>query len=208
MVGRGYHMDQYKEMEKYLYEYRKNRKADKKDSLDNNKAGLLLIQYFEKVLETLIQRQMVNQKIGKQDKIKYLVFQRLLSSGYTGSYEISIGMSNAKLYLDEQIVYEYWKPDFFYEDIDKAMEEVKKILGKKYVRIEEYELMRLKQQLLLDDWNLFVEILKRGAQKISQSVIESDLILEDEVQVLYGNYMDKLHIAYKIRTCIEEENNG
>lgn len=200
-------MDKYREMEKYLHEYCKNRKADKKDSLDNNKVELLF-RYFGKVLESLVQRQMFNQKVGKQDKIKYLIFQRLLSSGYTGSYELSVGISNAKLYLDEQIVYEYWKPDFIYEDIDKSMEEVKKILGKKYVRIEEYELLRLKQQLLFDDWTLFVEIMKRESGKIIQSVIESDLILEDEIQVLYGNYMDKLRIAYKIKTCNEEENNG
>lgn len=199
-------MNRYDELEEYIKEYCNQRK-DKKGNRLINYTDSLLVPLLKKVLETLIQ-QICKQKTEGQNKIKYLIFQRLLSSGYTGSYELSVGMSNAKLYLDEQIVYEYWKPDFIYEDIDRSMEEVKKILGKKYVRIEDYELLRLKQQLLFDDWTLFVEILKRESRKIIQSVIESDLILEDEIQVLYGNYMDKLRIAYKIKTCNEEENNG
>ena len=200
-------MNRHDELEESTKEYRNQRK-DKKGNRLLNYADSLLVPLLKKVLETLIQQQICKQKTEGQNKIKYLIFQRLLSSGYTGSYDLSVGMSNAKLYLDEQIVYEYWKPDFIYEDIDKSMEEVKKILGKKYVRIEEYELLRLKQQLLFDDWTLFVEILKRESRKIIQSVLESDLILEDEIQVLYGNYMDKLRIAYKIKTCNEEENNG
>lgn len=199
-------MNRYDELEEYIKEYCNQRK-DKKGNRLINYTDSLLVPLLKKVLETLIQ-QICKQKTEGQNKIKYLIFQRLLSSGYTGSYELSVGMSNAKLYLDEQIVYEYWKPDFIYEDIDRSMEEVKKILGKKYVRIEDYELLRLKQQLLFDDWTLFVEILKRESRQIIQSVIESDLILEDEIQVLYGNYMDKLRIAYKIKTCNEEENNG
>ena len=200
-------MNRHDELEESTKEYRNQRK-DKKGNRLLNYADSLLVPLLKKVLETLIQQQICKQKTEGQNKIKYLIFQRLLSSGYTGSYDLSVGMSNAKLNLDEQIVYEYWKPDFIYEDIDKSMEEVKKILGKKYVRIEEYELLRLKQQLLFDDWTLFVEILKRESRKIIQSVLESDLILEDEIQVLYGNYMDKLRIAYKIKTCNEEENNG
>ena len=200
-------MNRHDELEESTKEYRNQRK-DKKGNRLLNYADSLLVPLLKKVLETLIQQQICKQKTEGQNKIKYLIFQRLLSSGYTGSYDLSVGMSNAKLYLDEQIVYEYWKPDFIYEDIDKSMEEVKKILGKKYVRIEEYELLRLKQQLLFDDWTLFVEILKRESRKIIQSVLESDLILEDEIQVLDGNYMDKLRIAYKIKTCNEEESNG
>lgn len=200
-------MNRYKEQEEYIQEYCNKRKSGKKDCLANRKDGLL-IQQLEEVLETLIQQQTSNQKAERQDKIKYLIFQRLLSSGYTGSYEISVGMSNAKLYLDEQITYEYMKPNFIYDDIDESMKEVEQILSKKYVRIEEYELLFLKQQLLLDDWHLFVEILKKEANELARRIIESALLLEDEIQIVYGNYMDKLRIAHKIKVFNEEDNNG
>lgn len=200
-------MNRYKELEKYIQEYRNNRKNEKRNSLANYKDGLL-IQSLEEVLETLIQQEISYQEAEGQDKIKYLIFQRLLSSGYTGSYEISVGMSNAKLYLDEQITYEYWKPDFIYDDIDETMKEVRRILSKKYVQIEEYEMLHLKQQLLLDDWHLFVEILKKEANELARRIMESSLLLEDEIQIVYGNYMDQLRVAHKVKTFHEEEKNG
>ncbi len=109
-------MNRYDELEEYIKEYCNQRK-DKKGNRLINYTDSLLVPLLKKVLETLIQ-QICKQKTEGQNKIKYLIFQRLLSSGYTGSYELSVGMSNAKLYLDEQIVYEYWKPDYIYEDID------------------------------------------------------------------------------------------
>lgn len=200
-------MNRYKELEEYIQEYCNNRKNEKRNSLANYKDGLL-IQSLEEVLETLIQQEISYQEAEGQDEIKYLIFQRLLSSGYTGSYEISVGMSNAKLYLDEQIAYEYWKPDFIYDDIDEAMKEVRRILSKKYVQLEEYEMLHLKQQLLLDDWHLFVEILKKEANELARRIMESSLLLEDEIQIVYGNYMDQLRVAHKVKTFYEEEKNG
>lgn len=89
--------------------------------------------------------------IMEQDKIRYLIFQRLRTSGYTGTYEISMGLSNSMLYLDEYMSCVYWKPDLIYENINSDMENVRKKLERKYIRIEEYELLYIKQKLLLDD---------------------------------------------------------
>ena len=51
----------------------------------------------------------------------------------------------------------YWKSNLIYENINSDMENVRKKLEQKYIRIEEYELLYLKQRILLDDWKLFLK---------------------------------------------------
>ena len=63
------------------------------------------------------------------------------------------------LYLDEYMYCVYWKSNLIYENINSDMENVRKKLEQKYIRIEEYELLYLKQRILLDDWKLFFKVL-------------------------------------------------
>lgn len=202
-------MDRYKEMEAYLEEYRIDRRILKKSILEE-KYTLLIPPLFT-VLDDLIQEQVAMQESGEQGRIKYLVFQYLLTSGYTGSYEMAVSLSNSALYLDENMICAYWKPELIYENTDKDMEEVKRRLNRKFIRIEEYELLHIKQKLLLDDWELFADTLKKMSDEIFGKVIESALLLEDEVQILCGAYMDKLEIVHKIKSESRQaggKNNG
>ena len=119
-----------------------------------------------------ISRQLIKNWCGEQndkeqDKIRYIIFQRLRTSGYTGTYEISMGLSNSMLYLDEYMSCVYWKSNLIYENINSDMENVRKKLEQKYIRIEEYELLYLKQRILLDDWKLFFKVLERLSSKIA-----------------------------------------
>lgn len=81
------------------------------------------------------------------------------------------------------------------DSMDEGMEEVKHILQQKYLRIEEYELLYLKQKLLLDDWEVFCKIIGRLTEGIAERVINSPLPLENELEILYGDYMDRLDVA-------------
>lgn len=191
-------MERFKSMEKSIYQYRMQRKNSKQKYL-NNKYELLMPSLLA-VLGSLAHEQISKQNSEEQGKVKYIVFQRLLSSERTGSYEIYVGMSDVLLYLDEEMDYLFWKPNLFYEDIDKAMQEVERIISNEYVQLEEYELLYLKQKLLLDDWKLFVGILKKIAGEIVAEITKSSLSLEDEIQILCGNYMDRLDIVYRAKT--------
>lgn len=202
-------MDRCKEMEAYLEEYRIDRRILKKSILEE-KYTLLIPPLFT-VLDDLIQEQVAMQEYGEQGRIKYLVFQYLLTSGYTGSYEMAVSLSNSALYLDENMIYAYWKPELIYENTDKDMEEVRRRLNRKFIRIEEYELLHIKQKLLLDDWELFVDTLKKMSGEIFNKVMASTLLLEDEIQILCGAYMDKLEIVHKIKSESRQaggKNNG
>lgn len=184
-------MDRFTSMEKSISRYRKERKIKKQEYL-NSKYEMLSSSLMD-ILNGLAQ------EIDEQRIVKYITFQRLLSCERTGSYEIDVGMSAAMLYLDEEMEHAFWKPELLHEDMDKAMQDIEKILGKEYVQVEEYELLYLKQKLLLDDWKLLVETLKKMAGDIAENIMRSSLKLEDEIEILCGNYMDRMNIIYKVK---------
>lgn len=189
-------MNRYIELESHIQEYCFDRMNVKWEYIDNNYR--MLFPAFMENLDILIKRWCGEQKDQNHDKVKYLIFQRLRTSGYTGTYEISMGFSNAMLYLDEHMSYVYWKPDLIFEGIDSDMVDVKKKLEQKYIRIEEYELLYLKQRLLLDDWKLFFKVLDRLSDKVAEKIQDRYKIFEEEIEILAGDYMDRLDMISSI----------
>ena len=135
----------------------------------SRQALCMLFPAFVENLDILIKNWCGEQNDKEQDKIRYIIFQRLRTSGYTGTYEISMGLSNSMLYLDEYMSCVYWKSNLIYENINSDMENVRKKLEQKYIRIEEYELLYLKQRILLDDWKLFFKVLERLSRKLQMT---------------------------------------
>lgn len=134
-------------------DYCHRRKEEKIEYLNSHYDDLL--EQLWALVETLIQDEAEQQAAKEQGKIKYLIFSRLRSSEFTGSYEMLVAMSNDTLYFDDNMSCRYWMPDLLYQNLEEDMKHVRKILGNQYLRIEEYEMLRVKQNLLLDDWNLF-----------------------------------------------------
>lgn len=194
--GEEKYMMRCKELEEYIQGYCFERMNIKWEYIDNNYS--MLFPSFIENLDILIKSWCTEQKDKEQDKIKYLIFQRLRTSGYTGTYEISMGLSNSMLYLGEHMSCIYWKPDLIYENIDRDMENIRKKLGQKYIRIEEYELLYIKQKLLLDDWKLLFRVLGRLSDKAAEKIQERYEIFEDEIELLAGDYMDRLDIVGSI----------
>lgn len=191
-------MDRIPKLEEYVKEYRISRQDEKSNVVEKEYKRLL--PSLCTCVDSLINEQIVRREANGREGIKHIFFFRLLSSGYTGSGEIALGMSNSMIYLDDNLSCVYWKPDLIYDGIDEDMEEVKCILQQKYLRIEEFELMCLKQKLLLDDWKVFSKIIDKLAVEIVEQVLRSPLLLENELEILYGDYMDRLDVAVKIGT--------
>lgn len=191
-------MERYEMMVKEIKDYRHERKNEKRKYLNDHYDDIFVP--LLRVMEPLVRDAEKKQTLNQQGKIQYLVFHRLLSSGYTGSYEMSMTMSNAALYLDENMSCVYWKPEIVYRGLEDDMKRVHQILSNKYSRIEEYELIRLKQCLLLDDWDIFCEVLRKIAERLAERIKESPLQLEDEIRILCGEYMGRLDVVYTMQT--------
>lgn len=187
-----------KDKRKQEKEYRINRFENKRAYLSQYSSRLSST--FQSKLNVLINEQVNKQKNkDNADRIKLIYLCQLLSSSYTGSYEVILGMSNSKLYLDEKKSQVYWYPESIYESIDKDMEEIEKILRKKFIRLQDSELFYIKQKLLYDDWKLLKKVFYFMSIQSVGLILDSPLRKENELLFLCGNYMDNLKIILHTR---------
>lgn len=189
-------MDRDRELAAYVNEYRKERMRIKTNILDNNISKLL--PGFYSKLDSLIFEQVTKQKEKLQGVIENLLFCRLISSGYTGSFELALGLSNSMLFQDDNINYVYWTPKVIYDSIQSDMQDIEKELHKEFVQLEVYELFRLKQKLLLDDWRVFCSVIDKLVEATPDRFINSHLLYDKDIQVLCGNYMGPLDFICSI----------
>lgn len=189
-------MDRCAEMEAYIQEYRDQRIMLKREKLKKE------CNYFTEPLKTqvnsLLEKQVFRQQEKNQGAVKYIMFCNLLTSGYTHSYEIALGLADARLYLDEKLNWVYWRPEYVYTEMDQALKEMTRLLSKKFIRIEQYELFYLQRKLLMDDWELFIEYLFKISDELLERIIESSLLLEQGLEILYGGYMEEPKTAYQV----------
>lgn len=192
----GESMERSTELEKHIQEYRTGRIGKKSELLRANHMKLIL--EFNSKLDILIEEQIKRQNEEGQDKIKHISLSHLSSSNYTESFESYFWMSSSKLYYDEHKSRVYWKPVFLYDGIENDMVEVERLLREKFVRLEAYELFTLKRKLIFDDWTLFETGFYNLVKSCKERLVNSSLQAEDEILILYGNYMEKLQVIGRI----------
>ena len=183
-------MNRKTQMELCIHEYRISRRKEK--SMYVMRHYNEMIHSFNRIVDKLIQQQLHLQKSGEMDEIKALCFLRLLSSEYTGSYEMAVGMCSKRVHLDEHMAHVYWKPEAVYEGIDTEIEALGRFLRKWFSHIEEYEILCLKQELLADDWLVFGKIIRVLAKVAEQRIMNSSILKGKEIQVLFGDYTGQL----------------
>ena len=191
-------MQRTKELTDFLQTYRAERKAARKEVLEESYPKMLPA--LTETIDHLVKSQADIQETEAQRRIKYLCFFRLRSSGYTQSHEIALAMADKMLYLDEAMDCIYWMPDVIHEEIEKDMEEAENLLAKAFIRLEKYELFHIRQQLLSDDWELFCGVLPRLVKAIEGRITDSSLFLEDDLEVLCGGYMEEAETICHIYT--------
>lgn len=159
---------------------------------------------FRGQLEFLAEEE--RRKTGKDSRgvIESVYLYRLMTSSCTESYESLLGMADASLYLDAEKTEIYWFPAMIYRNIEKDMEEVGAFLRKRFIRVEEYELLRLKRELLKDDWKLLQEMFPLLVEESADILSGSGLPLASSLQIISGDYMDKPEIKGKLMLEKEE----
>jgi len=190
-------MDRRKDLEDYLEEYRKKRGEKKRERLKEQENQMFSA--IEGGLKLLIEKHGRKQREEGENRVNYVFLCRLLSSSYTDSREIVLGMSDSFLYLDERKSLVCWSLPVLYEGIEEEMAQVRKLLQKRFIRLEEFELFYIKKKLLDDNWEQFQDSVSFLAGQAAGVLAHSGILLEDEVIFLYGNYMDDMKIAGTLR---------
>lgn len=155
---------------------------------------------FHEKLICLAEDQIHKQREKRQGKIQAIYLNYLRSSIYTESYELLIGMGNSMLYLDENRSQTYWFSKLVYENVEKEMKEAESRIRQQFIRVEEYELFRLKQKLLIDYWCILEELFLLLIKESANLILDSALELEEELQILSGYYMDRTETLWSIKT--------
>ena len=78
------------------------------------------------------------------------------------------------------------------ENIEEDMAAAEKIIRRKFVRLEDFELMHIKRKLLSDDWGIVQAIFRILSEQAIDSIRKTSLMLQDEVFFLRGDYMDEI----------------
>ena len=190
-------MDRRKDLEDYLEEYRKKRGEEKRERLKEQENQMFSA--IEGGLKLLIEKHGRKQREEGENRVNYVFLCRLLSSSYTDSREIVLGMSDSFLYLDEGKSLVCWSLSVLYEGIEEDMAQVRKLLQKRFIRLEEFELFYIKKKLLDDNWEQFQDSVSFLAAQAAGVLAHGGILLEDEVVFLYGNYMDDMKIAGTLR---------
>lgn len=194
-------MDRREELSEFIKEYCEIRKQNKRIYLIENTTKI--ISAFQEKLIILINEQVQRQKREITDKIKFIFLCRTLSSNYTGNYEAVLGMSDEMLYLDENRSQIFWYPELFYKGVEEDLKAAENKISKKFLHLEDSELFYIKGLLLNDDWELISDFLHIISEQSVSLIKSSELLLEDELNFLCGNYKDNLKIIYSTR--MEEE---
>ncbi len=187
-------MDRREELSDFIKKHREVRKQNKRNYLIEN--DIVIKNDFLINLNTLISEQIQRQKKMSTGKIKFVYLCRILSSDYTGSYEVLIGMSNHMLYLDENRSQVFWYSEILHSSLNEDLMEAEKILRKNYLRLEDYELFYIKCQLLNDNWDILLEYYRTLAEQCVTQIKNSKLQLSEDLCFLCGNYMDNLKIVW------------
>lgn len=196
-------MERMQELEQWVRESWTERTRIKRDFLMEHYEELA--PDFQEALIRLIDQQ--SQK-NSMRKIQYIYLNRLLSSVYTESYVSIIGMAGPEQFLDENRSQIDWYPQLVYENIDNDMGKVEERLRKKFIRLKEYELFRLKRILLEDDWKILQEIFLLLVKDSLNVLSDSSLQLENELQILSGNYMDRPEVLWKTGLMSDMDSAG
>ena len=172
-------MDRRKDLEDYLEEYRKKRGEKKRERLKEQENQMFSA--IEGGLKLLIEKHGRKQREEGENRVNYVFLCRLLSSSYTDSREIVLGMSDSFLYLDERKSLVCWSLSVLYEGIEEDMAQVRKLLQKRFIRLEEFELFYIKKKLLDDNWEQFQDSVSFLAGQAAGVLAHSGIVLEDEV---------------------------
>lgn len=187
-------MNREKELEDYLKDYRKKRREKKQKELPAY-VRKLAESFFEK-LGIVAEEQKYRQREENVEPVKFVFLCRLLSSYYTQSYDAVMGLSDSRLYLDEGRSEIFWKPVPVYEGIEEDMEEAKRLLSRKFIRLEASELFYIRKKLLGDDWELLQGCFRVLSRQAFQQMEDRCLKMDEEILFVCGDYMDRLKIVW------------
>lgn len=147
-----------------------------------------LIKSLRKLMLTVKEQQ----NCGVKGTIQYAVISYLYSSIITKSYDFQISFYDDLLYLDPIESCIYWCPNFIFRYIDEDICFLKKALQATFIRIRDYEIDDIRRRYVEEYLTLAASLFQNNIVEILKACNIDELKLDDEVQILFGGYIDNL----------------
>ena len=148
---------------------------------------------FVEAIQTLSERVIQAQKEADKGPLRYLCVSNLLSSLYTGSYQLRIDAYDERLFGDMTDTCVYWSPDFIFQYMDRDMAYFRAHIGKHVQRIWEHEIMTFFARYMQYYYHLVQELV---ASQI-EPIITSEFSDTPKLTVTFGGYMDQAVVLFE-----------
>lgn len=124
----------------------------------------------------------------------YLVLFHFRSSLWTGTYQYQIHAVDEALYLNPPFAVGHWIPRAVYNDVEALRGALKKELGKKFIRLQPYEI-EFAVRAVMEDYQKLAEVCwKQEADELISGETFQSLQKNCNWKILSGTYMDDIRI--------------
>ncbi len=131
------------------------------------------------------------QEEGRKGEIQYVVFSYMDVSLPLNKIELKIDLLDEDFYLDEQECTEYYCSEILQKQYIEDVHLLYREAEKRFIRLQFHELQELEFVYRKRYQTLCGLMLKSMADLIREVVKSSEILQSDNLQLLYGTYMDK-----------------
>ncbi|GFI03486.1 hypothetical protein IMSAGC005_02323 [Lachnospiraceae bacterium] len=149
-------------------------------------------QAIDKVLKSVQEVQGERQK----GALQYLIFSFLRSGLHQERLKFRIEAYDDNFYLDNRETAGSYQPVFLQERYAEDLSDLYKDAGSKFVRLQGYELLWIKEQYTHYYEAIVYRMIENLSRLIMRNVEESSISVTDDFKIIYGEFMDKAVILY------------
>lgn len=165
------------------------------DYINNNLKSI--VEGFIKTFSNLFKEANELQKQAIKDKVAIINISFLYSNILLNKYAVQINVYDKQFYLDKVEISSDLDLSYLFQFIEEDMVYIKKELGKRFIRLKDYELVNIRTKYIVRYYKL-AEYLIRDLVPYIQRIKEFKKIdKENRVIVLWGEYMGSF-------SCIQE----
>lgn len=128
---------------------------------------------------------------GKKEAVKYIHIFYLQSAMLTQKLEYQINVYSELSYMDVAECSELWYPDFIMDFYKKDMEDLDKTAKQKVIKYGYCEFREMQERCFSVYVAMVGQYVANKAEKIVELDSYKEMIKEDDIQIIFGGYMDK-----------------
>lgn len=139
------------------------------------------------------------QKAGAKGPLAYISFSMLQSNLLLGKFSFQVDAYDERFLLDDNEAAFDWDFSLLLQSVNQDFETVGALLRKSTIRVQEYELLELKQSYQMNYYATAVGVLQQILPLCLKQFLPCGIELAPEIQFTFGSYMENQMSFYQWR---------